>query len=205
MNHPAPGGEDTSENRQRAGLVTRAPTRPSEPGAGLPVLVGRRPPNPEDAAAVWGLVRDSGALDLNSPYAYLLLCSDFADTCVVAEAAGRVVGFVGAYRPPPRPDSLFVWQIVTARELRGAGLGRSLLDSLFLRPACRSVRFLEATVTASNDRSRALFAGFARRRGLPLVELPAFGPELFPAADHEEEVRVRIGPLAAPTIHPEGR
>jgi L-2,4-diaminobutyric acid acetyltransferase len=153
---------------------------------------------------VWSLVRDSSVLDLNSPYAYLLLCSDFAETCLVAEGAGRVVGFAGAYRPPPRPDSLFVWQIVTASELQGAGIGARLLDALFLRPACRDVRFLEATVTASNEKSRALFAGFARRRELPLVELPGFGCDLFPAADHEEEVRIRVGPFAAPTIHLEG-
>lgn len=164
-----------------------------------------RRPCPEDAASVWRLVGGSDALDLNSPYAYLLLCSDFADTSVVAEEAGRIVGFVGAYRPPPRPDSVFVWQILSAPEAQGRGLGASLLAALLEQPACRDVRFLEATVTASNERTRALFAGFARRRRLPLVEQKAFGAELFPAADHEEEVRVRIGPLAALTSDREER
>ncbi|MFQ5700109.1 MAG: diaminobutyrate acetyltransferase [Myxococcota bacterium] len=161
-----------------------------------------RPPSPEDAASVWQLVGGSGVLDLNSPYAYLLLCSDFSETSVVAETSGGIVGFVGAYRPPPRPDSVFVWQIVTAPELQGGGLGASLLEALLDRKACRDVRFLEATVTPSNEPSRALFAGFARRRGLPLAELTAFGAELFPS-EHEEEVLVRIGPLAPPTSHSE--
>jgi len=150
---------------------------------------------------VWHLVRESGVLDLNSPYAYLLLCSDFAPTSVIAETAGRIDGFVGAYRPPPRPESVFVWQVVTARDVQGRGLGSRLLDALVERPACRGVRFLEATVTPSNQPSHALFRGFARRHGVPLVEELAFGAELFPGPEHEEEVRVRIGPLA--TILPD--
>lgn len=177
----------------------RAPTPRPASAADSPRL---RPPSPEDAASVWQLVGGSGVLDLNSPYAYLLLCSDFSETSVVAEAAAGIVGFVGAYRPPPRPDSVFVWQIVTAPELQGSGLGASLLEALLGRQACRDVRFLEATVTPSNEPSRALFAGFARRRGLPLVELTVFGAELFPS-EHEEEVRVRIGPLAPTTSHSE--
>jgi L-2,4-diaminobutyric acid acetyltransferase len=154
-----------------------------------------REPGPGDAAAVWRLVRDSRGLDLNSPYAYLLLCSDFAATSLVAEAEEGLVGFVGAYRPPPRPHAVFVWQIVTASAARGTGVGGHLLDALLARSACRGTRFLEATVTPSNTASRALFRALARRRGAPLTEEPAFGSELFPNPDHEEEVRVRIGPL----------
>jgi L-2,4-diaminobutyric acid acetyltransferase len=156
-----------------------------------------REPSLRDAAPVWQLVCDSGVLDLNSPYAYLLLCSDFAPTSVVAETAGRIEGFAGAYRPPPRPESVFVWQVVTAREAQGRGLGSRLLDAVLARPACRGVRFLEATVTPSNQPSRALFRGLARRRGVPFAEGLAFGTDLFPGPDHEEEVRVRIGPLDA--------
>jgi L-2,4-diaminobutyric acid acetyltransferase len=166
-----------------------------------------REPGVQDAASVWQLVRESGVLDLNSPYAYLLLCSDFARTSVVAEAAGRIHGFVGAYRPPSRPESVFVWQVVTAREAQGRGLGSRLLEAVLERPACRGVRFLEATVTPSNQPSRALFRGLARRRGVPFVEELAFGADLFPGPDHEEEVRVRIGPFDAvpsdPFIHAE--
>jgi L-2,4-diaminobutyric acid acetyltransferase len=159
-----------------------------------------RTPSPRDAAAVWRLVRDSDVLDLNSPYAYLLLCSDFAQTSIVAEAAGHLLGFVGAYRRPPRPESVFVWQIVTAREAQRRGLASHLLETLLAQRACRGVRFLEATVTPSNHPSRAFFEGFARRLGVPFEEEPAFPAELFPGADHEDEIRVRIGPLSAPPL-----
>ena len=189
------GGARPATARTADGPAHADPTPLPAWGAECPKL---RAPSPEDAAPVWQLIGDTRVLDLNSPYAYLLLCSDFAETSVVAEAAGHIVGFVGAYRPPPRPEAVFVWQVVTAPELRGAGVAASLLDALLERPACRDARFLEATVTPSNEASRALFAGLARRRGLPLAEREAFGPELFPQ-EHEAELLIRIGPLAPRT------
>jgi L-2,4-diaminobutyric acid acetyltransferase len=154
-----------------------------------------RPPRPEDAPWIWRLVRAAGRLDLNSPYAYLLLCSDFASTCLVAGEGARTLGFVAAYRPPTDPDSLFVWQIATAREARGLGLGTRMLQALIALPACDDARYLEATVTPSNTESRALFRRFAERQGAEHRERHGFGPELFPEADHETEIRLRIGPL----------
>src|SRR5690606_4540692 len=59
-------------------------------------------PTVADGAEMWRLVRESGVLDENSCYAYLLLCRHFDSTCLVARQAGDVVGFVAAYRPPNR-------------------------------------------------------------------------------------------------------
>jgi hypothetical protein len=61
-----------------------------------------RRPRPRDAAAIWSLVRASKALDVNSPYAYLLVCSHFAATSVVAERGDSIVGLVAAYARPDR-------------------------------------------------------------------------------------------------------
>ncbi len=150
---------------------------------------------------MWQLARDSASLDLNSPYCYLLLCSHFADTSLVAEQHGEIVGFVVAYRPPTRPDSIFVWQIAVAASHRGAGLARRLLETLVEQPAVRDVRQLEATVTPSNEASRRLFLGFARRFSAPCREEEAFSAELFPSAAtaHEPEILLCIGPLARMT------
>lgn len=52
-------------------------------------------PRIEDGAAIWRIARDSGSLDLNSSYSYLLWCRDFADTTVVA----RDVLFRGEHFP----------------------------------------------------------------------------------------------------------
>src|SRR5690606_9693805 len=74
-----------------------------------PVAV--RPPTLHDGAHMWRLARDSGALDLNTSYAYLLFARDFARTCRVAVVENEVVGFVLGYRRPDEPETLFVWQI----------------------------------------------------------------------------------------------
>ena len=98
-------------------------TRTEIPGPSSGQALTLRSPTVEDAAAIWRLVRDSGVLDLNSPYSYLILCKHFAETCIVAEEAGVIVGFVTAYRPPITPDVIFVWQIGVAQSVRGRGVG----------------------------------------------------------------------------------
>lgn len=158
-----------------------------------------RQPTPADAAAMWRCVRDSGALDLNSPYAYLLVCSDHAATSVVAYDDTGLVGFVAAYRPPLRSDAVFVWQVAVDTRARGAGLGQRLLHAVLQTEANRSARLLTATVTPSNAPSLALFRGFARRLGVSCSEHERFAAELFPAeasdGGHEPELELTIGPL----------
>jgi L-2,4-diaminobutyric acid acetyltransferase len=156
-----------------------------------------RPPTVQDAKDVWSLVREAASLDDNSPYAYLLLCSHFADTGLVACSGDDLLGFVLGYTRPDDASTAFVWQVAVAPQARGCGLAGQLLDRWFARCARRSdVRFLEATVTPSNTASRKLFASFARRRGAPVQENVAFPQEAFPEAiAHEAEVALRIGPV----------
>ena len=148
-----------------------------------------------DAPKIWQLVRDSGVLDLNSRYCYMLLCRDFADTLLVACSGSDIFGFVAAYRPPQNPDVVFVWQVGVAPAARHRGLAKRLLRTLVLLPACRDVRFLEATVTPSNAASRRLFESFAKDLGVPCRVAKGFAAELFGAGEHEEEL-FRIGPFA---------
>lgn len=152
-----------------------------------------RRPTPEDAADVWRLVRDTDSLDLNSPYAYLLLCSHFRGTCLVAEQEGRVDGAVLGYSPPEDPSAYFVWQVGVAEEARGQGLARQLLVGVLAttRPL---PRWLEATVTPDNTASLALFRSVARCLEADFERRPHFPAELFPDA-HAEEHRIRVGPL----------
>jgi len=154
-----------------------------------------RHPTIPDGLALWRLVGEAGTLDLNSTYAYLVVCRDFAETCLVAEEAGRIAGFVTGYRPPRKPDTVFVWQIGVAPEARGRGLGSLVLDRLLQSDACSTVRFLETNVTPSNRASRALFQGLARRLRTPIEELEGFESSLFPDPSHEPERLLRIGPF----------
>ena len=146
------------------------------------------------------LVEESGVLDPNSAYCYLLLATRFRDTCVVAaDEGGELLGFVTGFVPPARPDTLFVWQIGVAAGARGRGLGRRMIEEVLARDPCRGVRFVEATVTPSNTASQRLFEGLARRAGSVCRVERGFEPAEFPDPGHEPEQLFRIGPLARPT------
>lgn len=166
-----------------------------------------RHPRVEDGAAMWQLAKDSGGLDLNSPYCYLLMCTHFAQTCLLAEIDGEPVGFVTAYRPPSHPDTVFVWQIAVAPRARRTGLARRMVNGVLQSPACSSVRFLEATVTESNVASEGLFRSMAEQMGAQFDRSTMFEKKDFPPIEegkdpanaqdsvHEPELLLRIGPF----------
>ncbi|WP_019122701.1 diaminobutyrate acetyltransferase [Brevibacillus massiliensis] len=149
----------------------------------------------KDGAAMWRLVAESRVLDPNSPYAYLMAGNYFSETCVVAEWEEQLIGFVTAFCLPDEPDTLFVWQIGVSEGHRGQGIGSSMLRELLARDACRHVRYLEATVTSSNEPSKALFRRLAAEMGTACEVKPCFPASLFPGQDHEAEWTYRIGPL----------
>jgi L-2,4-diaminobutyric acid acetyltransferase len=156
--------------------------------------VNFRTPTEKDGARVWHLLARTGGLERNTCYAYVLLFSDFGETSLIAEEGDDVLGFVLSYRPPSRPDELFVWQVGVAPEGRGRGLATQMLDAVLAQPACKGVRFLTATVSPDNEASLRTFAAVARRRGVAISTLPRFGAALF-AEPHLDENQVRIGPL----------
>lgn len=155
-----------------------------------------REPGISDAAALYQLVRDCPPLDLNSQYAYLLLCAHHARTCVIAENTSGITGFVSAYRQPEAPNVLFVWQVAVSPMARGTGLASSMLEALLHRPALAGCRWLETTVTPSNQASRRVFEKLAARLGAQSEDRIYFSKEDFQDQGHEPELLVRIGPYA---------
>ena len=149
-----------------------------------------------DAAQVHKLISACKPLDLNSTYAYLLLCHHFSDTCVVGRAGKDIVGFVSGYRLPARPGTFFVWQVAVHPEMRGARLGIQMLQHLMARESVAAVRSIETTVSPSNAASRRMFQRFAASVGAPLEEQMLFDRSAFGGEEHEEEVLLKIGPFA---------
>ena len=143
---------------------------------------------------MWELVNQS-TLDQNSAYKYIMMCEYFAETCVVAKEADKLVGFVTAFIPPERPDVVFVWQVGVDSSQRGKGIASKLLDELIRRVASDDVRFVEATVTPSNKASQALFQRLARKHDTKCEISEFFTTDLFPNDTHEEELNFRVGPI----------
>lgn len=176
----------------------RAESLPAKPTTETEALAIRTS-DVDDAAKIWRIVEESGVLDVNSRYCYLLLCREFSDTCLVATLRNRVVGFVTAFRSPARPHTLFVWQIGVDAALRGQGVAGQLLDSLTSLATGEPIRFLEATVTPSNTASRHLFQSFAGRHGVACHIEAGFTSEML-GGQHEAEQLFRIGPFPE-TMH----
>jgi L-2,4-diaminobutyric acid acetyltransferase len=164
------------------------------PPAGLRV----RRPATADGAAMWRVARDSGELDLNSSYAYLVLAEHFAETCrvaVVPDGASptgeRVVGFVSGYRLPDDVAHLFVWQVAVDEEARGNGIAGRLLDALV--DDAPDLTTVKTTVAEDNVASRTLFVRWAARRGATIGTTPLFTADHFPDAHGDEPMLVIDG------------
>jgi L-2,4-diaminobutyric acid acetyltransferase len=155
-----------------------------------------RRPTRLDASRMHALVRASPPLDENSTYAYLLVCTHFSDTSVVAELDDRLLGFVSAYLEPAAPGVVFIWQVAVAPSARGLGVGRRLLREVLARPSCAHARFLETTITPSNDASWRLFRALARELGTRCESVATFSGAEVGGEAHEDEQLLRIGPLA---------
>jgi L-2,4-diaminobutyric acid acetyltransferase len=153
-----------------------------------------RPARPADGAAIWRLVQACGTLELNSLYFYLLMATDFGDTCLVAEQAGEPVGVVIGYHPPREPRTAFVWQVGLLPRLQGQGLGLQLLQAWLALPANAMVTFVTATVADDNTASQTLFRKLAAAHGVGCTAQPHFTAELF-ASDHPAEPLFRVGPI----------
>jgi L-2,4-diaminobutyric acid acetyltransferase len=143
---------------------------------------------------LWRMAADSVSLDVNSPYAYLLWCRDFAGTSVIASLDGRPAGFLAGYRRPRQVDTVMVWQVAVGGADRGTGIAGRILDHLVRRLQPDGVTYLEASVTPDNIASQGLFQAFARRWGAPLERRELFGADLF-TDGHSPELLFRIGPL----------
>ncbi|TWT34883.1 diaminobutyrate acetyltransferase [Blastopirellula retiformator] len=152
-----------------------------------------RRPGKQDAQSLWRLVCANETLDTNSCYLYLIQATEFSDSCVVAELNGEIVGFATGFRPPKRPDSLFVWQVLVAPAARGKKLAKRMLSYLVRHGD--GVQFVEATITPSNAASRALFASLASQLRASIGYTRCFETTDFGASGHEAEELVRVGPI----------
>ncbi len=148
-----------------------------------------RRPKLADGINIHQLIANSPPLDVNSSYLYFLQSSHFADTCVLAERDGEILGFVSGYIRPDKPTELFVWQLVVSENGRGQGVAKSLVrqqiaQSLAIAPALKSI---SCTISPSNLASQGVFKSLGKHFGLQL-EVKEFLTEAhFAGTDHEAE------------------
>lgn len=160
-------------------------------------------PDSTDGPQLWRLARDSGVLDMNSSYAYLLWCRDFAGTSAVARSNGAVVGFITGFLRPEAPDTVMIWQVAVDSGQRGRNVGGRMLNAIVDRLSPQGVRWMHTTISPANEASIRLFTALARDRGTEIERRELFAPEDFPAeepGDHEAEDLYVIGPFPSVTM-----
>ena len=174
-------------------MFQEAPALQERPDTHQQILI--RQPAPDDGIAVHNLIRKSAFLDDNSLYCYLVLCTHFSDTSVVATLGDDLAGVVTAYIPPQQQDTLFVWQVAVDTAAQGRGLASQMLKHILDRDATRHINFVETTVTADNKASRAMFSSLARRFNADISESVMFDRVQHFLNLHDSEYKLRIGPL----------
>ncbi|MDE8601990.1 diaminobutyrate acetyltransferase [Marinomonas sp. RSW2] len=154
-------------------------------------------PSAIDGMAVHQLVASCPPLDTNSVYCNLLQASHFNETSVAASFdSGELVGFVSGYILPNKVDTLFVWQVAVSEKARGQGLAKKMVSSLLERSNCSGVRYIETSITASNQGSWALFRSLADQLDAPLEESVMFDKQIHFNGLHDTEQLVTIGPIS---------
>ncbi|WP_372605494.1 diaminobutyrate acetyltransferase [Actibacterium sp.] len=160
----------------------------NNPRTGMPCL---RQPLVTDGAAIWDLVRACKPLDENSMYCNLIQTDHFAETCVVAELDGEIVGWISGHIIPGQAV-LFVWQVAVAQKMRGTGLARDMLADLVTRDICADIAGLKTTITKDNTASWRLFQSFARSIGASLSDQEHFTQDQHFGGHHATEHMVTI-------------
>jgi L-2,4-diaminobutyric acid acetyltransferase len=158
-----------------------------------------RAPLPKDGHSVYQLVNQCPPLDTNSMYCNLLQCSHFASTSVAAFNRGALVGFISGYLTPENPECLFIWQVAVGEEARGLGLATRMLKHILARPHCKTVSYLETSITSTNQGSWALFEGLASKLETDINASLMFDEHHHFQGEHDTESLVRIGPLSQNT------
>jgi len=154
-----------------------------------------RNPTAEDGAAVYELIKNCPPLDTNSMYCNLLQASHFSATSVAAELDGELVGFISAYVLPDQVDTVFIWQVAVGEQARGQGLAGRMLREILARPACRSVRYLETTITPDNQASWALFESLAKKLNTKISRSVMFERQQHFNDQHDTEMLAKLGPF----------
>ncbi|MDS9471493.1 diaminobutyrate acetyltransferase [Sporosarcina pasteurii] len=154
-----------------------------------------RVPTEDDGKAIWKLIKETGVLDLNSSYSYLMWAKFFDQTSVVVETNEQIVGFISGFIQPNTPDTLFIWQVAVDETQRQKGLASRMLQAILHRYACRNIRYLEATVGTSNEASEALFQKLSRDLKTAYHVTEFFTEDQFPGKGHEDERLFKIGPF----------
>ena len=151
-----------------------------------------RPTEATDGLAVYKLAKSSVELESTPCSSFYSLCGDFSHTSIVAEINGRIIGFVGGYRPPERENTLVVKTVVVDQEVRKMGLASEMLSDLVSRLSTVGVVTLEAIAKSSSEVAAALFNGYAEKHSVEVSKVDYLTSEQLDGGDAEVKYIIKL-------------
>lgn len=149
-------------------------------------------PNIQDAKNVYLLAKNSKPLDLNSEYAYMLVCDHFSQTSVIAILDEVIIGFISGYVLPKDPKTLFIWQVATHSDYRGKKIPYYMFKNLLLREELLHIDNIKTTISPSNIASKKMFLKLANMLDSKVTTQKYIQKEDFLEESHEEEILYTI-------------
>lgn len=120
--------------------------------------------NQEDFLPVHNFVSACPPLENYAEHVYKILLRNFGDTCFIAEARNRIVGWVlGFFSQTHDIPTYFLWQIGVAPFMQGFGIGKQLLadaEHALIEKGCKRI---ELTIDPVNTPSQKLFEALGYR------------------------------------------
>ncbi len=149
-------------------------------------------PEKRDAAEIYAMLHPYKPYVGTSPlYTYLLVCEHFNETSLVAKTEdGEIVGFISAYSPPKRLNTLFLWEIAVKKGFHGNNLYIRMVREIYKR---NTPQYIEATVNPSNISSIKRLIQLSKIFKCTYTTQTLFPSDCFGSLDHEDEVLYRIG------------
>jgi L-2,4-diaminobutyric acid acetyltransferase len=153
-----------------------------------------RKPEKKDAVEIHAMLQPYKPYVGTSPiYTYLLICEHFSDTSIVTTIdTGEIVGFISAYFPPKKSNTLFLWEIAVKEGFHGNGLYLQMVEELY---KCNCPMYVEATVNPSNTSFIKRLKQLSEIFTCDFTTYTLFPSDHFGKQDHEDEVLYRIGPV----------
>ncbi len=152
-------------------------------------------PKLKDSKKIFSLIKNSKPLDLNSEYAYMLICEHFKDTSVIAEIEKKIVGVITGYVIPNEPDTLFIWQVAVDKDFRGKRIPYFMFENLLSRKNLSNIKRIKTTISPSNSASQKMFEKFSVKLECSIERRKYITQNDFLIGEHEDETLYTIGPF----------
>lgn len=124
-----------------------------------------RPCTAEDVDEVRRFVASCAPLEVHTAFTYWVTFEHWGDFCFVLLKEDRITGYVSAIGSGRHRDTIYLWQIGVAEELRHRGMAQHLISAVVGAAVAKGYRTAQVSIAKDNEASRRAFERYATSRG----------------------------------------